>query len=70
MEGGSSEVQVVVVGYGFAGRRFHAPLVAATTGMHLYGIVARSPDTQQDARKYHFFIFIIFLSLLLPLASF
>lgn len=53
MEGGSSEVQVVVVGYGFAGRRFHAPLVAATTGMHLYGIVARSPDTQQDARKEH-----------------
>jgi predicted dehydrogenase len=63
MEGGSSssEVQVVVVGYGFAGRRFHAPLVAATAGMHLYGIVARSPEAQQDARKYHFiFIFFIF----------
>lgn len=36
-------VRVALVGYGYAGRTFHAPLIAATPGIELAAIVSRSP---------------------------
>ncbi len=50
---GRSQVNTVVVGYGFAGKKFHCPLVRATSGLVLYGVVARDPDTQQQAQQDH-----------------
>jgi len=47
-----SDVRVVVVGYGYAGRRLHAPLVVATRGLQLYGVVARSTEAQQDVHRW------------------
>jgi len=36
-------VRVALVGYGYAGRTFHAPLIAATPGIELAAVVSRSP---------------------------
>jgi scyllo-inositol 2-dehydrogenase (NADP+) len=38
---------VVIVGYGFAGRDFHAYLVRQEPRLNLYGIVSRSPETRE-----------------------
>lgn len=43
--------RVVVVGYGFAGRCFHAYLVSITPGLELHGIMARSPEAQHKIRE-------------------
>lgn len=48
--GVESELRVVLVGYGLAGRLFHAPLISATRGMTLSAIVTGDPDRQQQAR--------------------
>src|SRR5215212_10119796 len=40
-------LRTAVIGYGFAGRSFHAYLVGLTPGLQLHGIVARSPETRQ-----------------------
>ncbi|HST44564.1 MAG TPA: Gfo/Idh/MocA family oxidoreductase, partial [Luteimonas sp.] len=40
-------IRVALVGYGFAGRTFHAPLVAATPGLRLAVVCSR------DAGKVH-----------------
>ena len=38
-------LNVALVGYGYAGRVFHAPLVAHTPGLHLRTVVSRdAPD--------------------------
>ncbi len=50
---GRSQVNTVVVGYGFAGKKFHCPLVRATSGLVLYGVVARDQDTQKQAQQDH-----------------
>ena len=39
-----AEINVVVVGFGLAGRVFHAPFVSAVPGLRLAGIVQRSGD--------------------------
>ncbi len=39
-------VRFAVVGYGFGGRYFHAPLIASGPGCELVGVVTRSPDRQ------------------------
>ncbi len=44
---------VVVVGYGFGGRVFHAPLVAATPGLSLDAIVTANPDRRRQALADH-----------------
>lgn len=41
------DLNVVLVGYGFAGRIFHAPLIAATEGLNLHTVVS------SDAAKVH-----------------
>lgn len=43
----SEALNVALVGYGFVGRVFHAPLIAATPGLRLHTVVSR------DAAKVH-----------------
>ena len=42
-------LRVAIIGYGLAGSVFHAPLVAATTGMAVTAIVTSNPARQQQA---------------------
>ena len=42
---------VVVVGYGFAGRCFHAYLVGLTAGLNLYGIVSSRSETRAEIER-------------------
>jgi scyllo-inositol 2-dehydrogenase (NADP+) len=42
---------VVVVGYGYAGRYFHIPLIAATPGLHLYGVVSGRAEAREQIRQ-------------------
>ncbi len=44
-------VRVALVGYGIAGRSFHAPFVRTTTGMELVAVVTGNPDRQALARS-------------------
>ena len=46
-------LSVVVVGYGFGGRVFHAPLVAATPGLSLDAIVTGDPARREQAERDH-----------------
>lgn len=45
----ASDLRVGVLGYGIAGRVFHAPLISATPGLTLAAIVTRSPERQEQA---------------------
>jgi len=38
------ELQLALVGYGYVGRVFHAPLIEATDGLRLHSIVSSQPD--------------------------
>ena len=42
-------IGVVIVGYGLAGRAFHAPLIARQPGLRLHGVVARDPAIRAEA---------------------
>src|SRR4051794_18231874 len=42
-------IETVVVGYGLAGRSFHAPLIRRQPGMRLAGVVARDPEIRARA---------------------
>ncbi len=44
-------VRTALVGYGFAGQTFHAPLIRATPGLRLTHIVSRSAGAQPDDVK-------------------
>jgi scyllo-inositol 2-dehydrogenase (NADP+) len=46
-------INVGIVGYGFAGRRFHAYLVSLADGLHLYAVATRDGRRQQQAREEH-----------------
>ncbi|MET9231060.1 Gfo/Idh/MocA family oxidoreductase [Lentzea sp. NPDC003310] len=45
--------RVGLLGYGIAGRVFHAPLIASTEGMDLAAIVTANPERQAQARAAH-----------------
>ncbi len=45
----SAAIETVVVGFGLAGRVFHAPFISAVPGLHLYGIVQRKGDEAAQA---------------------
>ena len=45
----SETIAAVVVGYGLAGRAFHAPLIRRQPGLSLYGVVARDPGVRAGA---------------------
>lgn len=47
------ERSVAIIGYGLAGRVFHAPLVAATSGLTVAAIVTANPERRQQARGDH-----------------
>lgn len=47
----SAPIRTAVVGYGLGGETFHAPLVAATPGLHLSAIVTRDDARRARARE-------------------
>jgi predicted dehydrogenase len=42
-----------LAGYGFGGRIFHAPLIAAAAGVELAGVVTRSPERRAELERDH-----------------
>lgn len=49
----TSDLRVGLLGYGLAGRVFHAPLIAATSGLRLCGVVTSDPGRRaQVASEY------------------
>ena len=49
-DGNSKEIKALVIGFGLAGRVFHAPFISAVPGFRLTGIVQRHGD--EAARAY------------------
>ncbi|MDG4808942.1 Gfo/Idh/MocA family oxidoreductase [Micromonospora sp. WMMD1120] len=45
-------LRVGLLGYGLAGRVFHAPLIAATPGLRLDAVVTRDPQRREQARQH------------------
>jgi scyllo-inositol 2-dehydrogenase (NADP+) len=48
-----AELRVAIIGYGLAGRFFHAPLVATTQGLAVTTVVTSSPERQAQAAREH-----------------
>lgn len=48
-KGDSNPLNVAIVGYGLGGKVFHAPLVKATDGLKVGGIVSRSQEKKNQA---------------------
>ncbi len=46
-------LRVGLLGYGLAGRVFHAPLIDATPGLRLHAVVTRDPGRREQARRDH-----------------
>ncbi|MGR6319725.1 Gfo/Idh/MocA family oxidoreductase [Micromonospora soli] len=46
-------LRVGLLGYGVAGRYFHAPLIAATPGLRLDAVVTRDPERREQVRAEH-----------------
>jgi len=44
-------VRVGIVGYGYAGRVFHAPLIAQVDGLELYAVASRDESRRNQAQK-------------------
>lgn len=44
-------VRVGIVGYGYAGRVFHAPLIAQVSGLQLYAVASRDEGRRVQAQK-------------------
>lgn len=49
----TSAVRIGLVGYGFGGRYFHAPLIAAAPECELHGVVTRSAERRRAAAAEH-----------------
>lgn len=49
----SPDLRVVLFGYGLAGRIFHSPLIAATPGMRITGIVTGNDERRAQALADH-----------------
>lgn len=49
----SSPLRVGLLGYGLAGRVFHAPLIAATPGLTLAAVVTRDPERRAALHAAH-----------------
>jgi predicted dehydrogenase len=45
--------RIGLAGYGFGGRIFHAPLIAAAEGVDLAGVVTRSPERRAELERDH-----------------
>ena len=46
-------MRVAIIGYGLAGRVFHAPLIAATDGLEVASIVTANPERRAQAAVEH-----------------
>ena len=46
-------LRIALIGYGFAGSVFHAPLITATPGLEIAAVVTRSPDRARRAGTEH-----------------
>jgi predicted dehydrogenase len=46
-----TDIRVGIIGYGLAGRLFHAPFIACTPGLELAGVVTRSPERAIEAER-------------------
>ncbi|MFF7636406.1 Gfo/Idh/MocA family oxidoreductase [Kitasatospora sp. NPDC008050] len=51
--GTSTPLRVGLVGYGLAGRAFHAPLIATTPGLRLHTVVTADPGRRGEAQRDH-----------------
>lgn len=49
----TATTKIGLVGYGFGGRYFHAPLIASAPGVELTGIVTRSPERRAEVAAEH-----------------
>jgi len=49
----AADLRTGVIGYGIAGRVFHAPLIASTPGLALTAIVTTDPDRRAQATAAH-----------------
>ncbi|MFF5175752.1 Gfo/Idh/MocA family oxidoreductase [Micromonospora sp. NPDC000089] len=49
----SAALRVGLLGYGVAGRVFHAPLIAATPGLRLHAVVTADPERREQVRREH-----------------
>lgn len=49
----TDHLDVLIVGYGLAGRVFHGPLIAATPGLRVTGVVTTDPERAAQARHNH-----------------
>lgn len=45
--------RIGLAGYGFGGRIFHAPLLAAAAGVEFAGVVTRSPQRRAELARDH-----------------
>ena len=48
-----ADLRVAIIGYGLAGRVFHAPLIAATRGLTLTSVVTAKPERQAEVSRDH-----------------
>ena len=48
-----SDKRVAIIGYGLAGRVFHAPLITATPGLEVAAIVTSNAERRQQAHSDH-----------------
>lgn len=48
-----SDIRVGVIGYGLAGRLFHAPLIACTPGLRMTHVVTRNPERAAQLASDH-----------------
>ena len=48
-----ADLRAAIIGYGLAGRFFHAPLVAATEGLAVASVVTSSPERQALVSREH-----------------
>jgi predicted dehydrogenase len=49
----AAPLRVGLLGYGLAGRVFHAPLIAACPGLRLAAVVSRDPERREALRAVH-----------------
>jgi scyllo-inositol 2-dehydrogenase (NADP+) len=48
-----ADLRVAIIGYGLAGRVFHGPLIAATSGLSVASVVTSSPERQAQVARDH-----------------
>ena len=49
----ATTTRIGLAGYGFGGRFFHAPLLAAAPGVRFAGVVTRSPERRVELAHDH-----------------